>query len=112
MKRIAILLLCLCIFLSGCGLSKQIVSGGNRNQLTRLEKGLTKAEVRAIMGKPYKTELHEGAEYWFYYTAELDAMDIIHGVMTRSEADFTPIGFVNDVVDGWGRRYYNEKRMR
>jgi outer membrane protein assembly factor BamE (lipoprotein component of BamABCDE complex) len=112
MKRTVAVALCLCLFITGCGLSKQIVASSHRGKLAKLEKGMTKEAVKKTMGRPEKTETYKEREFWFYYTAELEIPDVVHGVMTRSDSDYTPLGFFNDMLEGWGRDYYREKKIQ
>ena len=93
------------VLLSGCGVTRGIVAGTNRSKLNSLEMGMTKDQVLALMGKPYKREAYEGVEYWLYETEWIS-----DGVTTDEE--LTPIAFKNGKVDGWGRNYYQDRKKR
>jgi len=110
MKKALILIICFCLLVSGCGIKRGLTSNTNRTNLSKLEVGMTKEEVTKIMKVPFKTETFKGREFWFYYTAELETADLIHGVVYKRKTDFTPIGLINGKVEGWGLDYYKDKK--
>jgi outer membrane protein assembly factor BamE (lipoprotein component of BamABCDE complex) len=113
MKRLMFLLVIL-LSLSGCGLvtltTTSIEASVNRNDLPKLEIGMSSNQVKGIMGVPNKTEalssLTEGKKVlvWFYLTEGRGAF--------RSLADwnYTPIVFENDVLTGWGYAHLDKIR--
>ncbi len=102
----------LMLFLCGCGTLQQgVLVGGfvadtNRNKLDKLEVGMTKEQVKGVMGQPYKREAYGGVEYWLYLTDHPGYNQI------PDDSSYTPIAFVNGKVDGWGRNYYQERKHR
>lgn len=105
MKKILGLILCSCLFISGCGVARGITAMTNRDKLDRLEIGMTKEEVKELMGKPYKREAYQEVEYWLYYTEWQP-----DGYTTDDE--FTPVAFIDGKVDGWGRNYYQDRKKK
>ncbi len=61
MKTATLILLGL-LFISGCGAMKGIEASINRDKMNSLEVGMSKDEVRKIMGKPYKREIYQSQE--------------------------------------------------
>jgi outer membrane protein assembly factor BamE (lipoprotein component of BamABCDE complex) len=47
---------------------KGIEAGINRAKLDKLQIHMTEDQVRAIMGKPYRTEATDRAKVWLYIT--------------------------------------------
>ena len=68
MKKGLILALLLSGVLAGCGAVKGLQASANRNQLDKLKVGMTTDQVRAAMGKPYKSEFYGSKQMWFYIT--------------------------------------------
>jgi hypothetical protein len=84
----------------------------NRENLLQLNLGMTKEQVQTIMGPPYKTEMYQvgekPTEFWLYLTEGKSVSD--HKL---SDSNFTPLAFVNGILQGWGRNYYdNELKIR
>ena len=90
----------LLIFSVSCGnLDKEIVR--NRGNLPKLRLGMTKDEVRAVMGNPVTGQKYCRPNIWFYYT-DCKWSD---SMITADEC--TPVVFDKDgKVCGWGREYY------
>jgi len=61
-------LLPICFLIPGCGAMKGIEAATNRAKLDKLQIGMTEDEVRAVMGKPYRTEATHRAKVWLYIT--------------------------------------------
>lgn len=68
---------------------------------------MTVEEVVNLMGQPDKTEMYRGKQgeqilVYLYITEGKD-------VDTRrwTEANYTPLVFVNNRLDGWGWNYFN-----
>ena len=86
----------------------------NRENLARLEFGMTKEQAHAVMGRegvknynnPYRTAMFMGKDgrpvevfyYWTDHTVE-------KGVPDR---DLTPVVFHDGKVVGWGREFWSE----
>ena len=107
MKRLLGLILCLCLFVSGCGAARNITIGETRNKVNQLEVGMTKDEVIELLGKPHKREASKGNEYLFYRTEWA-----FEGLLTLEsiplDRELTPIVLIGGKVDGWGWDYYQE----
>ncbi len=96
------------LFLEGCGPVVGIAAAANRNNLNKLEVGMSKSEVRNIMGKPYQREASEQCEWWFYRTnVREELFDAV-----RVESDYTPLAFENNCLVGWGRNFYIDRTKR
>ena len=96
------------LLLEGCGGGAGIAAAANRDNLNKLEVGMTKSDVRDIMGKPHQREADMEYEWWFYLT---NNRDLIYGTFYREE-DYTPLAFKDEKLIGWGRNFYTEKTKR
>ncbi len=105
MKKRLIILLLLCALLSGCGAVKGLEASANRNQLDGLKVGMTTDQVRAVMGKPYKSEFYGSKQMWFYITEWQS-----DGKTTLDE--MTPLVFENDILLGWGSNFLGSSSRR
>ena len=108
MKR-AILSLSLLVLLVACAGSPYrtgIEAEQNRGNLLKLIVGLTKDQVLAAMGQPYKTEMYvidrKPVEFWLYLTEGKSIHD-----RRLTDSNFTPLAFENGILKGWGRNYYD-----
>ena len=83
--------------LSGCGYFAQF---DNFENSTKLRVGMSKEQVRQIMGEPVN-EVYCKPDLWFYYinTQWHD------GLITRDEC--MPLVFREGKLAGWGNEYYN-----
>ena len=75
----------------------------NRANLAKLRVGMTKDEVKKIMGEPMTDQVYNTSNHWFYYTRTRwsDAM------ATRDEC--TPLVFDEfGILRGWGTQFYKE----
>ena len=98
--RIIFLTLITMLFLNACGnWSQEIIK--NRENITKLRKGMTKSQVKAIMGEPLVNEVYNKPNVWFYYT-DCKWSD---GAITREEC--TPLVFKDGKLEGIGWKYYN-----
>lgn len=81
----------------------------NRSNMLQLKIGMSKEQVHALMGNPYKTESYqiEGKpiEFWLYLTEGKNIDD-----RTLRDSNFTPLAFENNTLTGWGRNYYDNVR--
>jgi hypothetical protein len=108
MNRI-ILTLALSVLLVACAGSPfrtRIEAEQNRENLFKLNVGLTKDQVLAVMGQPYKTEMYvtdgKPVEFWLYLTEGKSIDDL-----RLTDSNFTPLAFENGILKGWGRNYYD-----
>ena len=97
MRKAVGLILCMCLFVSGCAyVTRGIPASMRRDKMRDVAVGMTKEEMKELMGKPYKTEVYPpNKEVWFYYTEWQS-----DGYTTDDE--FTPIVFESGKVVGWG----------
>jgi outer membrane protein assembly factor BamE (lipoprotein component of BamABCDE complex) len=65
----------------------------------KLQVGMSRIEVMAIMGQPQRREAYEKVEFLIYRT---------DWAGTTESQNFTPVAIVNDKVVGWGRNYYDQ----
>jgi len=67
--------------------------------------GMSREQVRAVMGAPRVVETIGQVEFWLYRVEnhEQATQDI-----SDSERDVGTVGFVNGRVTGWGEAYYND----
>ena len=82
----------------------------SRNNLMKLEVGMSKQEVIDVMGKPYNREAYTASdgsirEFLIYLTKYTDSGPI-------PDSDTTPICFLNGKVTGWGRNFYISQKQR
>lgn len=101
MSKVVVILL-LVAQICGCGYVKGLEAASNRAKINRLEVGMTKDVVREVMGKPYKREVYESNEVWFYVTEWQD-----DGYTTLDE--MTPLVFENGTLVGWGSKFVDDK---
>lgn len=78
----------------------------NRSNLLKLKIGMSRDQVLALMGNPYKTESYQvegkALEFWLYLTEGKNIYD-----RTLGDSNFTPIAFEDNILTGWGRNYYD-----
>jgi outer membrane protein assembly factor BamE (lipoprotein component of BamABCDE complex) len=74
-------------------------------RIFRLRMGMSREQVRAVMGAPRVVETIGQVEFWLYRVEnhEQATQDI-----SDSERDVGTVGFVNGRVTGWGEAYYND----
>ena len=83
---------------SMCDLDRSCVAQRNRNNLNKIEIGMSKVEVREIMGKPHQREASELMEWWLYLTN--------HSAYVSDSERFVPVVFKDGKLAGWGRNYW------
>lgn len=93
--------------ISGCA-TPQMRMDRNNDNLLRLDMGMTKEQVMAIMGKPDLNEAYQSlygrsVVIFFYYTQRKWA----DGNTTKDEC--TPVVFENGKLVGWGDEFYKRK---
>lgn len=84
-----------------------IEANKNRSNLLRLNVGMSKDGVLAVMGEPYKSEVYKVSEektveFWLYLTEATTGDG--RGVGDRN---LTPLAFSQGRLEGWGRNYYD-----
>ncbi len=93
--------LALAALLQSCGWWSEINT--NQENLAKLRIGMTKTEVKAIMGEPLDKEVYSTPDVWHYYT-QVRWHD---GNATRDEC--TPLVFDEDgKLAGIGSKYFKE----
>jgi outer membrane protein assembly factor BamE (lipoprotein component of BamABCDE complex) len=92
----------LVVLTAGCGPSKL---RQNNDNMLRLQIGMTKNEVREIMGNPTKTEAYlidgKNHEFWMFQTQRQGRFERL------SDKHYTPVAFVDEKLIGWGRNFYD-----
>jgi outer membrane protein assembly factor BamE (lipoprotein component of BamABCDE complex) len=103
-KNIVIFVLVISSFvLTSCGhYEKQ----RNIENLKLLRKGMSKIEVKAVMGDPLVDEVYNQEDVWYYFT-ESQWSD---GSKTRDEC--TPLFFEDGNLAGWGQKEYKKFRQK
>jgi len=66
--------------------------------LMKVQVGMNRDEVIALMGQPQKREAYGKTEFLIYRTDYRG---------TNDDGNFTPIAIVDGRVAGWGRNYYD-----
>jgi hypothetical protein len=105
----------ICIILGGCAGSPAAThwaADRHTSGMLKLEVDMSTDEVINVMGKPEKTEMYRGKEgehilVYMYITEGKDSIS-----RRWSEANYTPVIFVNDKLDGWGWNYLNDTSKR
>jgi outer membrane protein assembly factor BamE (lipoprotein component of BamABCDE complex) len=100
MKRVVLVALFVCASSSlGCGLLVDAwQSNSHASAIAKLQVGMKRDEVVALMGEPEKREAHGKTEFLFYRTNHTGISDA---------EDFTPIAITDGKVVGWGRDLYD-----
>ena len=73
-------------------------SATNNHDIMKLQVGMKRDEVVALMGQPQKREAYGQTEFLIYRTDYRGASD---------NANFTPVAIIDGRVAGWGRNYYD-----
>jgi hypothetical protein len=73
-------------------------SASHTNALMKVQIGMSRDEVIALMGQPQKREAYGKTEFLIYRTD-------YRGIGERE--NFTPIAIADGRVVGWGRNYYD-----
>jgi outer membrane protein assembly factor BamE (lipoprotein component of BamABCDE complex) len=104
MKKVVIISI-LGLFIAGCVVGGKGRWTKNRENLNEIEISMSKAEVREIMGKPYRREAKGELEWWLYETEYWDRW--------QNESDYlTPLLFENGKLVGWGKNYWTTKEQK
>ena len=99
-KHPAILLIILSFFLTSCAVYRE--ASKNRDNVEKLKKDMSKAEVIAVMGEPVKGEVYCKPDVLFYYTGTKWS----DGNTTSDEC--TPLVFEKDRLIGSGADFYKD----
>ena len=101
MKKTLLGALLLALLGVGCALPHTSVEKSKQ-----LRVGMTKTQVLEIMGDPLSDEVFCQPNVWYYYIDPV-WMD---GLITEDEC--LPLVFAEGRLVGWGRKFYNEYRIR
>ena len=97
----ALVLSCALLATAGCAAPSKDLDPN----ISSLRLGMSREEVRIVMGTPRAVETVGHVEFWLYSidTPENTTQDI-----AGRERDVGRVGFVNGRVTGWGGSYYND----
>ncbi len=106
MKKISVLLVLLItsgsLLMSSCSVYRDhLEREKNQANIKKVDVGMTKEEVRTIMGEPLIHQKYNKPNIWFYYT-QIDWF--FDNAITSTEC--TPVLFKNNKVTGIGLAYY------
>jgi len=93
--------LALALFAAACATAEM---ARNRRGVDLLRQGMTRDEVRAVLGEPLANESYHEPDVWHYYTQRRWA----DGAITRDEC--TPVVFADGRVVGWGHDFLRQYR--
>lgn len=79
----------------------------NKQTMVGLKPDMTIEQVTKLMGQPDKTEMYRGKnnEVILTYLYITKGVDPISGRM--DESNYTPLIFINDLLNGWGWNQFN-----
>ena len=111
-EKTAFLLLLLIIIASCASQTKDAL---NRDNLMKLELGMTKEQVIQIMGKPDFTEAYQkpgGVSETFFYYTKTRRVDTYRRWPDENiqKDECTPVVFEGGKLIGWGDEFYQRKR--
>jgi hypothetical protein len=93
------------------GLSTSSAAWINVNNISKLKRGMTQAEVLSVMHQPYSDQVFvlDDATYdlWFYVTS-----GTILGQSRMMPANLTPLAFKDGRLIGWGKGYASYLSLR
>ena len=106
-----ITLLVLALLINGCASNSMMPWGIEkaRNNLMKLEIGMSKQEVIEIMGMPYNREAYstpDGPLDFLIYLTKYTYSGSI------PDSDTTPVCLLNGKVTGWGRNFYENQKQK
>lgn len=78
----------------------------NTENSRRLRVGMTKAEVKEIMGEPIRDEKFCDPDIWFYYN------EMVWGDGLITEDECLPLIFENGRLIGWGNNFRIDYRLK
>jgi outer membrane protein assembly factor BamE (lipoprotein component of BamABCDE complex) len=86
---------------AGCGTPNKDLDPN----ISSLRLGMSREEVRTVMGTPRAVETVGHVEFWLY---SIDSPENATQDIAGPERDAGRVGFVNGRVTGWGGSYYND----
>lgn len=95
------LLLIAIVFIAGCGYLQEMEIKETRNNLKKLQIGMSKEQVREIAGEPFQTKAKANTEIWLYCT-HYRPMPFGNGSQTY-EIMKTPLLFEDNRLVSWGQ---------
>ena len=103
MKKVLVLLAAVSVLMlvNGCGYFTQFDNFENSGNL---RVGMTKEQVRGVMGEPLKVKFAND-DLWYYYVKT----NWHDGQTTVDEC--MPVVFKDGKVAGWGNEYYNREKF-
>lgn len=102
MKNVLLLFVTACLTVvlqSGCS---YFTARTNLENSAKLRVGMTKAQVREVMGDPVSDEEYCRPDLWFYFISP----QWYDGLTTQDEC--MPLVFKDGKLLGWGNEYYNK----
>ncbi|MBW7988397.1 MAG: DUF3192 domain-containing protein [Planctomycetes bacterium] len=100
MKKVVVVSM-VAVFLTGC-YAYSLQAPRNRDNLNKLEVGMTKEQILQIMGKPYRREA-EGQDEWLLYVTKAPLY---------RDSDLTPLLIEDGKLVGWGKNYWTTQEQR
>lgn len=91
---------------SGCSLLPWWTIRKNIENSRNLRVGMTKEEVKAIMGEPIRDEKFCEPDIWFYYN------EMVWGDGLTTEDECLPLIFENGRLIGWGNDFRIDYRLK
>ena len=79
--------------------NRAVQAASNRANLLNIDMGMSKSEVKKIMGDPYKREADEQREIWFYITDYHEHITVVDEIR---ETEVTALVFQNNKLVQWG----------
>lgn len=96
--------------LAGCGMVRDAMIPDTRANLTKLELGMTREQVIALLGEPRSKEASDGVEYFMYRTEPpVQGRDVYGVASVGNDREVTPVAFKDGRVIGWGRNFYDSR---
>ena len=104
---IKMLLLLLCVVLTGCATLNR---DWTRQKISQLELSMSQQQVINLLGKPYRTETLQGKDkvllVYFYWT------DLKHADDAVTDDELTPCVFDNGKLIGWGWSFMQDNAQK
>ena len=101
LRRAAALVLSGALLAAGCATPGKDVDPN----ISSLRLGMSREDVRTVMGTPRAVETVGHVEFWLY---SIDTPENATQDLAGRERDIGRVGFVNGRVTGWGGGYYND----
>jgi outer membrane protein assembly factor BamE (lipoprotein component of BamABCDE complex) len=100
-RATALVLSCALLAAAGCASPSKDLEPN----ISSLRLGMSREEVRTVMGTPRAIETVGHVEFWLY---SIDTPENATQDIAGRERDVGRVGFVNGRVTGWGGGYYND----